>query len=59
MAPVLDPTAKTVQGPDRLERARKMLIEKRDACSGVDEAAYLTSIIQGLELRASMVTVWL
>ena len=38
-----------VEGPDRLERARKVLIEKRDACSDADEAAFLTSIIRGLE----------
>jgi len=37
------------EGPDRFERARKVLIEKRDACSGTDEAAFLTSIIRGLE----------
>ena len=38
-----------IGGPDNLERARKVLIEKRDACSGADEAAFLTSIIRGLE----------
>jgi hypothetical protein len=38
-----------VPGPDRLERARKVLIEKRDACSDADEAAFLTSISRGLE----------
>ena len=38
-----------IEGPDRLERARKVLIEKRDACSDADEAAFLTSIIHGLE----------
>jgi len=38
-----------IGGPDRLERARNVLIEKRDACSGTDEAAFLTSIIRGLE----------
>ena len=38
-----------IEGPDRLERARKALIEKRDACSDADEAAFLTSIICGLE----------
>jgi hypothetical protein len=37
-----------IEGPDRLERARKVLIEKRDARSG-PEAAFLTSIIRGLE----------
>ena len=38
-----------IGGPDRLERARKVLIEKRDACSDADESAFLTSIIRGLE----------
>jgi len=38
-----------IGGPDRLERARKVLIEKRDACPDPDEAAFLTSIIRGLE----------
>jgi hypothetical protein len=38
-----------IEGPDRLERARKVLIEKRDACSDPDEAAFLTSIIRALE----------
>jgi len=38
-----------IQGPHRLERSRKVLIEKRDACSDPDEAAFLTSIIRGLE----------
>jgi hypothetical protein len=38
-----------IEGPDRLERARKALIEKRDACLDADEAAFLTSIIRGLE----------
>ena len=38
-----------VEGPDRLERARKVLIEKRDACSDPDRAAFLTSLIRGLE----------
>ena len=38
-----------IEGPDRLERAPKVLIEKRDACSDADEAAFLTSIIRGLE----------
>ncbi|PYT20303.1 MAG: hypothetical protein DMG57_42625 [Acidobacteria bacterium] len=35
--------------PDSLERARKVLIEKRDACSDPDRAAFLTSLIRGLE----------
>jgi hypothetical protein len=38
-----------IGGPDSLERARKVLIEKRDACSDPDTAAFLTSIIRGLE----------
>ena len=38
-----------IEGPDRLEHARKVLIEKRDACSSPDEAAFLSSIIRGLE----------
>jgi hypothetical protein len=38
-----------IAGPDRLERARKVLIEMRDACSDADEAAFLTSMIRGLE----------
>ena len=37
-----------IAGPEGLERARKVLIEKRDA-SDPDEAAFLTSIIRGLE----------
>ena len=44
-----------IDGPDRLERALKVLIEKRDACSDPDEAAFLTSIIRGLEKRVTMV----
>lgn len=38
-----------IERPDRLERAPKVLIEKRDACSDADEAALLTSIIRRLE----------
>ena len=38
-----------IEGPDRLEHARKVLIERRDARSDPDEAAFLTSIIRGLE----------
>jgi hypothetical protein len=34
-----------------LERAREVLIEERDACSDPDRAAFLTSIIRGLEKR--------
>ena len=37
-----------IVGPDSLERARKVLIEKRDACSDADESAFLTSILRGL-----------
>jgi hypothetical protein len=32
-----------------VQRARKVLIEKRDVCSDSDEAGFLTSIIRGLE----------
>ena len=38
-----------IEGPDRLERARQVLIEKRDAESDPHEAAFLASIIRGLE----------
>jgi hypothetical protein len=38
-----------IGGPDSLERARRVLIEKRDACSDPDRAAFLTSIMRGLE----------
>ncbi len=38
-----------IEGPDRLERARKVLIGKRDACSDADESAFLTRIIRRLE----------
>jgi hypothetical protein len=38
-----------IGGPDRLEHARKVLIEERDARSDPDEAAFLTSVIRGLE----------
>ena len=38
-----------IGGHDPLERARNVLIEKRDACSDADQAAFLTSIIGGLE----------
>jgi hypothetical protein len=37
-----------IEGYDGLERARKVLMERRDACSDLDEAAFLTSIIRGL-----------
>ena len=36
-------------GPDVRQRAREVLIEKRDACSDPDEVALLTSVIDGLE----------
>ena len=38
-----------IAGPDRLECARKVLIERRDARSDPDEAAFLSSVIRGLE----------
>ena len=38
-----------IGGLDNLKRARKVLIEKRDACSDPDRAAFLTSIVRGLE----------
>jgi hypothetical protein len=36
-------------GPDARQRAREVLIEKRDACSDPDKVAFLTSVIRGLE----------
>ena len=36
-------------GPDARERAREVLIEKRNACSDPDELVFLKSIIHGLE----------
>jgi hypothetical protein len=36
-------------GPDSRQRAREVLIEKRDACSDPEEAALLTTVIRGLE----------
>ena len=36
-------------GPDSLERARKLLIERRAAYSDPDEAASLTRVIRWLE----------
>jgi hypothetical protein len=36
-------------GPDARQRAREVLIEKRDACSDPDELVFLTSVIHGLE----------
>jgi hypothetical protein len=41
-----------LQGPDRLEHARKLVLERRAACSDPDEVAFLTSIIGGLEQSA-------
>ena len=38
-----------LQGSDRLEHARKILFERRSACSDPDEVAFLTSIIGRLE----------
>jgi hypothetical protein len=38
-----------VEGPDRLGRARQVLVERRAACSDSDETAFLTSVIRGLE----------
>jgi hypothetical protein len=40
-------------GPDCLERARRLLIQRRDACSDPDETALLTSIIRALETNDS------
>ena len=40
-----------IEGPDRLVRARKGLIAKRNACSDADESAFLTRIIRRLEKR--------
>lgn len=36
-------------GPDSRQRAREVLIEKRDACSDPDEMAFLTRAISALE----------
>ena len=38
-----------IEGPDCLERVRKLLIEERDACLDPDEVAFLNSIISELE----------
>jgi hypothetical protein len=38
-----------IAGPDRLERARQLLIQRRAACSDSEEAAFLTSIVRELE----------
>ncbi|HEY1338794.1 MAG TPA: hypothetical protein VGF59_14860 [Bryobacteraceae bacterium] len=36
-------------GPDRLQQAHNLLLEKRTACSDPDESAFLTSIVRELE----------
>jgi hypothetical protein len=41
-----------LQGPDRLEHARKLLVERCAACSDPNEVAFLTSIIEELEQSA-------
>jgi hypothetical protein len=41
-----------LEGPDRLEHARKILFERLAACSDPDEAALLARIISGLEKSA-------
>ena len=38
-----------IHGPDRLERAREVLREKRAACLDPEETAFVTSILRGLE----------
>jgi hypothetical protein len=38
-----------IEGPDRVESARKVLLEMRATCADPDEAAFLTSIIGELE----------
>ena len=35
-----------VEGPDRLERAHKLVIERRAACSDPDESAFLSTALQ-------------
>jgi hypothetical protein len=42
-----------IVGPNRLECARKVLTEQRNACSDPAEAAFLTSVIHCLENRIS------
>ena len=44
-----------LEGPDRLEHARKILFEGRAACSDPDETDLLTSIISGLEKSATSI----
>jgi hypothetical protein len=41
-----------LNGPD-LEHTRKLLLEKRSACVDPDDAAFLTSIIEGLEKQSA------
>ena len=41
-----------LKGPGRLQHARKILFERRAACSDPDEVAFLTSIISALEKSA-------
>ena len=41
-----------LQGPDRMEHARRILFEKRAACADPHEVAFLASIIGGLEKSA-------
>jgi hypothetical protein len=36
-------------GPGARQRAREVLIEKRNACSDPDKLVFLTSVIHGLE----------
>jgi hypothetical protein len=43
-----------LQGPDRLEQARKLVLERRAACSDPDEVAFLTSIIGRLETERTV-----
>ena len=43
-----------LQGPDRLEHARKLVLERRAACSDPDEVAFLTSIIGRLETERTV-----
>lgn len=40
-----------IVGADARQRAREMLIEKRDACSDPEEMAFLTNLIRALEKR--------
>jgi hypothetical protein len=43
-----------VAGPDRLQRALQLLLERRSACSGVDEAALLAVIIATVEKEVEL-----